>query len=116
METWLVIEGCKNLYGATDHQPLVTNIGKQSVADVPNKRLARIKEKTMSWRFNMIYNPGKLQSAADAILTCKPLHMLYISVSQTTVADENEDVKELMEIELYVKEPSTWSAATPRPT
>ena len=48
METWLVIEGCKNLYGATDHQPLVTNIGKQSVADVPNKRLARIKEKTMS--------------------------------------------------------------------
>jgi hypothetical protein len=42
--------------------------------------------------------------------------MLYISVSQTTVADENEDVKELMEIELYVKEPSTWSAATPRPT
>ena len=48
METWLVIEGCKNLYGATDHQPLVTNIGKKSVADVSNKRLARLKEKTMS--------------------------------------------------------------------
>jgi hypothetical protein len=48
----------------------------------------------------MIYNPGKLQSAANAISRCKPLHMLYISVSQTTVADENEDVKELMEIEL----------------
>ena len=31
---------------------------------------------------------------------CKPLHMLYVSVSQTTVADENEDVKELMEVNL----------------
>ena len=73
-----MIKGCKNLHVATDHQPLVTTIGKQSVADAPNKKLARIKEKTMSWRFNMIYNPGKLQSAADAILMCKPLHMLYI--------------------------------------
>jgi hypothetical protein len=40
----------------------------------------------------MIYNPGKLQSAADAISRCKPLHMPYISVNQTTVTDENEDL------------------------
>ena len=39
-------QGCKKLHIATDHQPLTT-IGKQSVADVPNRRLARIKEKTM---------------------------------------------------------------------
>jgi hypothetical protein len=42
--------GCKKLHIATDHQPLVTTLGKQLVADVPNKRLARIKEKTMCWR------------------------------------------------------------------
>ena len=90
--------GCKNLHVATDHQPLVTTLSKQAVANVPNRRLARIKEKMLC----MIYNPRKLQSAADAILRCKPLHMLYISIIQTTVADENTDVKELMEITLDV--------------
>ena len=73
---------CNSLHVATDHQPLVTTLGKQSVADVPNKRLARIKEKIMCWRFNMSYNPGKMQNAADAISRCKPLHMMYISTSQ----------------------------------
>ena len=74
-----MIEGCKNLYGATDHQPLVTNIGKQSVADVPNKRLARIKEKIMCWKFNMIYNPvapsspDNLIESGPALLCGRPL-------------------------------------------
>ena len=45
----------------------LSTFGRQSVADVPNKRLAKIKEKIMSWKFNMIYNPGKMQNAADAI-------------------------------------------------
>jgi hypothetical protein len=45
---------------------------------VPNKRLARIKEKLLCWRFNMIYNPGKTQNAADAISRCEPLHMMYV--------------------------------------
>ena len=58
---------CKNLHMAMDHRPLVITLGKQWVADVPNKQLARIKEKLMPWRFNMIYNPDKTQSAADAI-------------------------------------------------
>ena len=49
---------CKKLHIATDHQPLVATLGTQSVADVPNKRLARIKEKTMCWRFKIVYNPG----------------------------------------------------------
>ena len=71
--------GCKSLHVTTDHQPLVTTLDKQSVADVVNKRLARIKEKTMCGKFDMLYNPGKMQNAADAISRCKPLHMLYNS-------------------------------------
>ena len=74
--------GCKSLHVATDHQPLVTTLGKQSVADVPNKRLVRIKEKLNCWRFDVIYNPGRIQNAADAISRCKPLHMMYISSRQ----------------------------------
>ena len=73
---------CKSLHVAIDHQPLVTTLGKQSVVDVPNKRRARIKEKLICWRFNMIYNPCKMQNAADAISRCKPLHMMYVSAGQ----------------------------------
>ena len=45
---------------------------------MPNKRLARIKEKLMPWRFNIVYNPGKTQNAADPISRCKPLHMMCV--------------------------------------
>jgi hypothetical protein len=40
--------GCKNLYVVTDHSALVTVLGDQSMADVKNPRLARIKEKSTS--------------------------------------------------------------------
>ena len=36
--------GCKKIKISTDHQPLVTTLRKQSVADMPKKRLAKIKE------------------------------------------------------------------------
>ena len=39
--------GCQNLYVATDHTSLVTVLGYQSLADVENPRLARIKERTL---------------------------------------------------------------------
>ena len=61
---------------------MVATLGKQSVAEVPNKRLARIKEKLIPWIFNMVYNPGKTQNVADAISICKPLHMMYVSAGQ----------------------------------
>ena len=48
----------------------------------------------------MIYNPGKMQNAADAISRCKPLHMMYISVSQHQPSDQGDDVKEVMEADL----------------
>ena len=69
---------------------------------MPNKRLARIKEKTMCWKFNMLYNPEKMQNATNAISWCKPLNMLYISASQTPIANENADFKELLQIYLDV--------------
>lgn len=90
--------GCKSLCDATDHQPLVTTLGKLLVADVPKKRLARVKEKIMSWKVNMIYNPGKMQNAADAISRGKPLYMMYISAKQ--ISSEHNDVKEILKVDL----------------
>jgi hypothetical protein len=42
--------GCNQLYVATDHKSLACVLGDQSLADVENPRLARIKEKTLWWQ------------------------------------------------------------------
>ena len=94
------ILGCKSLHIATDHQPLVATLGKQWVADVPNKRSARIKEKLMPWRFNMVYNPGKTQNATDAISRCKTLHMMYVLAGQHHHDMGLSEIKELLEVDL----------------
>ena len=47
--------GCKNLYVVTDHSVLVTVLGDQSVGDMENPRLARIKDKTLWWQFKRCY-------------------------------------------------------------
>ena len=69
---------------------------------MPNKRLARIKEKLMPWRFNMISNPGKTQNAADEISQCKPLHMMYVSAGQHHHDTRHGEVKELLEVDLEI--------------
>jgi hypothetical protein len=48
----------------------------------------------------MSYNPGKLQSVADALSRCRPLHMLYVSVDQERAADNDEELKEFLELDL----------------
>lgn len=65
--------GCKDLWVATDHSSLVSIMGDQSLADIENPRLARIKERTLWWRFNVVHTPGKKQLAADAISHRKKL-------------------------------------------
>ena len=42
--------GCKQLYVATEYKPLVSVLRDQSLTDVQNPRLARIKEKTLWWQ------------------------------------------------------------------
>jgi hypothetical protein len=59
--------GCKQLYVATDHKSLVCVLGDQSLTDVENPRLARIKERKLWWQFTIVHTPGKLQLAADAL-------------------------------------------------
>ena len=52
---------------ATDHSTLVTVLGDQSMAEVENPRLARIKGKTLWWQFKILHTPRKKQLAADAL-------------------------------------------------
>ena len=79
---------------------LVITLGEQSVADAPNKRLARIKEKLMPWRFAMIHNRGKTASAAGALTRCRPLHFLYLSIDRTIPIDGDGEFKKFLKFDL----------------
>ena len=59
--------GCKDLYIATDHKPLVSILGDRALDTINNPRLLRIKEKTFWWTFQIIHVPGLRQQAADAL-------------------------------------------------
>ena len=83
--------GCKDLYVATDHSSLVSILGNQSLADVQNPRLARIKERTLWWQFRIIHTPGKKQLAADAISRRSRRNELPTSLHTVSVTDESND-------------------------
>ena len=44
------ILGCRDLIVATDHKPLVHVLNNRSLADITNRRLLSLKEKTLSYR------------------------------------------------------------------
>jgi hypothetical protein len=83
--------GCKNLYVVTDHSALVTVLGDQSMADVENPRLARIKEKTLWWQFKILNTPRNKQLAADALSRRSKLPAALYNLSVTENNDADED-------------------------
>ena len=89
--------GCRSLYVATDHSSLVTVLGDQSLADVENPRLARIKERTLWWQFRIIHTPGKMQLAADALSRRKsklPANLYRLSAANSD-HDEEDAIDDL---------------------
>ena len=72
---------------------LVTVLGDQSMANVDNPRLAKIKEKTLWWQFKILQTPGKTQLAADALSRRSklpaPLYKLSVTDNNN---DDGEDI------------------------
>ena len=59
--------GCKDLIIAVDHKPLLKLFGDRSLEDIPNSRLRNLKEKTLSYRFQMVHVPGVKNKVADGL-------------------------------------------------
>ena len=51
------ILGCMDLIVATDHKPLVHVLNDRSLSDIQNRRLQNLKEKTLSYRFQIVHVP-----------------------------------------------------------
>ena len=59
--------GCKQLYVATDHKPLLGTFGDRNLEQVENPRLRRLKEKTKMFDFKMIHVPARKHAGPDAL-------------------------------------------------
>ena len=59
--------GCKDLTIAVDHKPLLKLFQDRSLEDIPNPRLRNLKEKTLAFKFKMLYIPGVKHVATDTI-------------------------------------------------
>ena len=68
----------ENVLVAVDHKPLLKLISDRSLEDISNTRLRNLKEKTLRYRYKMVYVPGIKHRAADGISrhpTGEPLKM-----------------------------------------
>ena len=59
--------GCSDLVVAVDHKPLLKLFGDRCLEDIPNPRLRNIKERTLRYRFRMVYIPGVRNLTSDAL-------------------------------------------------
>ena len=59
--------GCKELYMATDHKPILGILCDRALDTLDNPRLVALKERTLWWRFKLVYVEGTKQQAADAL-------------------------------------------------
>lgn len=59
-------QGCDKLLVVTDHKPLVKIFGDRTLDEVTNTRLFRLKQRTLQWKFDTAYMPGRTNCAADA--------------------------------------------------
>ena len=59
--------GCSDLTVAVDHKPLLKVFSDRLLEDIDNPRLIRLKEKTLQFRFKIVYIPGVKNVAADSI-------------------------------------------------
>ena len=58
--------GCTNLIVATDHKPLINILNDRSLADIDNRRLRNLKEKTLCFQFDIAHVPGRKHVGPDA--------------------------------------------------
>ena len=86
----LFLLGCPNLTIVTDHRPLTKFLVNRALSEVVKPRLFRLKERTLQYRFQVKYLPGKRNAAAEFLSMYPALR----SPSTDTDEDLDEDLAE----------------------
>ena len=59
--------GCEDLIVVVDHKPLVKIFSTRTLDEITNPRLFRLKRRTLMWKFDIEYQPGKSNFFSDAV-------------------------------------------------
>merc|ERR1711888_45545 len=60
------ILGCEDLIVCTDHKPLLNVLNDRDLSTIQNRRLQNLKEKTLSYKFEIVHVPGRKHIGPDA--------------------------------------------------
>ena len=94
--------GCNDLLVVVDHKPLVKLLGDRRLDEITNPRLLRLKQRTLMWRFQIEYQPGKDNSTSDALSRYPLNHSSLSCCSLQSEPDfEEEMIVSAIATELY---------------
>lgn len=83
--------GCNDLLVITDHKPLLKIFGDRRLDEIDNPRLFRLKRRTLMWKFNISYMPGRNNAFSDATSRHPNKYAEIASLSMRTEEDIEED-------------------------
>ena len=91
--------GCPQLILGTDHMPLLGLHANRNLDSIDNPRLVRLKQKTLGWRFQVVYIPGKRIGGTDALSRYGVRHC-------SDAGNTNHEQQSSQQAELSVDQPS----------
>ena len=92
--------GNPKLLIASDHKPLLKILGDRKLEDIDNPRLAKLKEKMLRWKFDIIHVPGKVHVGPDT------LSRQEVTVSLVNIfaqADDNDRFQSIRDMETVLE-------------
>ena len=92
-QTKYFTQGCDNLVVVTDHKPLTKIFGNRNVDEINNTWLFRLKQRTLTWRFDIAHLPGSTSTASDAALRHPATSEFFATIS----GDECDTIDSLEE-------------------
>ena len=84
--------GCNNLLVVVDHAPLVKILGNRRLDEITNPRLFRLKQRTLMWRFEIEYQPGKSNVVSDALSRYPNRYSELASLAMQSDRDGDEEM------------------------
>ncbi len=102
-------QGRNDLLIITDHKPFIKVMGDQTLDEIPNSCLFRLKQRTLPWVFKIAHLPGKTNTAADA--TSRHPVNEYAELASLTLCSPMDDMEHVMNsaIRHKIQHITAWS-------
>ena len=84
--------GCDDLLVIVDHKPLIKIFGNRRLDEISNPRLFRLKRRTLMWKFDIEYQPGKNNYFSDAVSRNPSKYAEIASASLMNEGDVEEEI------------------------